>query len=211
MDRPDIVVHIVDDEKTVRSSLAFLLSNCGFEVQTHPTATIFLSCAQVIRQGCLVTDLRMPDMDGIELLRRLREVGAQLPVIIITGHGDLKVATQAIKNGAADFIEKPFAADVLINAIHRAVDLASASASQTGAAGIETIKQRLGALSDSEVLVLRGVIAGAQNRAIALELGVSLAVIEGLRAGLMAKAQAKSLPELIRMAMALGLEGGTIH
>ena len=118
MNIADIVVHIVDDEEAVRSSLAFLLSGAGFAVRMHESATDFLAVAGNIKNGCLITDLRMPDMSGVELLRRLRDNGALLPAIVITGHGDVQMAVEAMKNGALDFIEKPFSDDVLIDAIH---------------------------------------------------------------------------------------------
>jgi two-component system response regulator FixJ len=120
----DIVVHIVDDEETVRNSLAFLLASSGFAVRTHESAVAFLDFAPTIRNGCLITDLRMPDMDGVELLRRLREADALLPAIVITGHGDVQMAVEAMKHGALDFIEKPFSDDVLLDSIRRAVDRA---------------------------------------------------------------------------------------
>jgi two-component system response regulator FixJ len=117
----DIVVHIVDDEEPVRNSLAFLLGTAGFATRIHDSATAFLAIAPSVRNGCLITDLRMPDIDGVELLRRLRALDALLPAIVISGHGDVHMAVEAMKNGALDFIEKPFSDDVLINSITRAV------------------------------------------------------------------------------------------
>ncbi len=114
----DTVVHIVDDEEVVRNSLAFLLSTAGFAVRVHESATHFLAMAPQIHNGCLITDLRMPDMDGVELLRRLRSADAMLPAIVITGHGDVQMAVEAMKSGAIDFIEKPFSDDVLIEIHH---------------------------------------------------------------------------------------------
>jgi two-component system response regulator FixJ len=199
----DIVVHIVDDEEAVRNSLAFLLGNSGFAVRTHPTATSFLEQALSIRNGCLITDLRMPDMSGVELLKRLREAGALLPAIVITGHGDVQMAVEAMKHGALDFIEKPFSDDMLIDSIRRAVDLASSQLSSEAA--IEATRERLASLSDRERQVLTGVVAGQPNKTIAYELGISPRTVEVHRAGLMAKMQAKSLPELVRMAMKFDL------
>ena len=124
MSSVDIVVHIVDDEEQVRNSLAFLLASAGFAVRTHESAVAFLEVAPSVRNGCLITDLRMPDMDGVELLRRLREGDALLPTIVITGHGDVQMAVEAMKNGALDFIEKPFSDQLLIDSIRRAVELA---------------------------------------------------------------------------------------
>lgn len=195
----DIVVHIVDDEEAVRNSLAFLLSNSGFAVRTHQSATAFFEQAPAIRNGCLVTDLRMPDMSGVELLRKLREIDAMLPAIVITGHGDVQMAVEAMKNGALDFIEKPFSDEVLIQSINRAVD---AAATQLGNdAAVAATRERLASLSGRERQVLEGVVAGQPNKIIAFDLGISPRTVEVYRAGLMAKMQAKSLPELVRMVM----------
>ena len=199
MRRIDIVVHIVDDEEPVRNSLAFLLASSGFAVRTHESASAFLETAPTVRNGCLITDLRMPDMDGVELLRRLRAADALLPAIVITGHGDVQMAVEAMKNGALDFIEKPFADDVLIESIRRAVDQAETQIKTE--AVHEAIRERVESLSDRERQVLRGVVAGQPNKTIALELGISPRTVEVYRAGLMGKMQAKSLPELVRMVL----------
>jgi len=199
----DIVVHIVDDEEAVRSSLAFLLSGAGFAVRMHESATDFLAVAGNIRNGCLITDLRMPDMSGVELLRRLRDEGAMLPAIVITGHGDVQMAVEAMKNGALDFIEKPFSDDVLIDSISRAVSHAAARVQNEAAA--EAVRQRVGTLSERELQVLRGVVAGQANKTIAFDLGISPRTVEVYRAGLMSKMQARSLPDLVRMVMDIDL------
>ncbi|MET3901249.1 two-component system response regulator FixJ [Devosia sp. UYZn731] len=201
MNRIDTVVHIVDDEEVVRNSLAFLLTSSGFAVRTHETASAFLALAPAIRNGCLITDLRMPDIDGVELLRRLRVAGAMLPAIVITGHGDVQMAVEAMKNGALDFIEKPFSDDVLIDSIGRAVSQAAAQVTDT--AMLEATRERIGSLSDREAQVLKGVVAGQPNKTIAFELGISPRTVEVYRAGLMGKMQAKSLPELVRMVVGL--------
>jgi two-component system, LuxR family, response regulator FixJ len=206
LSKVDIVVHIVDDEEPVRSSLAFLLGGAGFAVRVHESATDFLAIAPTIQRGCLITDLRMPDIDGVELLRRLREADAMLPAIVITGHGDVQMAVEAMKNGALDFIEKPFSDEVLIASIDRAVTQASQAVESDAAA--EQIRQRLDSLSERERQVLKGVVAGQPNKTIAFELGISPRTVEVYRAGLMGKMQAKSLPELVRMVMNLGPNGG---
>jgi len=200
----DIVVHIVDDEEAVRNSLAFLLASSGFAVRTHESATAFLDVAPTVRNGCLITDLRMPDIDGVELLRRLRAADALLPAIVITGHGDVQMAVEAMKNGALDFIEKPFADDVIIDSIRRAVDQAQSQIRTETAQ--EAVRERLDSLSERERQVLKGVVAGLPNKTIAFELGISPRTVEVYRAGLMGKMQARSLPELVRMV--LGLNGG---
>ncbi|KQW75587.1 two-component system response regulator [Devosia sp. Root413D1] len=204
MSTADTVVHIVDDEEAVRNSLAFLLSGAGFAVRVHESATAFLAIAPQITNGCLITDLRMPDMDGVELLRRLRDADALLPAIVITGHGDVQMAVEAMKSGAIDFIEKPFSDDVIIESISRAASRA-AERVQSGAA-LEIVKQRVASLSDRERQVLKGVVAGQANKTIAFELGISPRTVEVYRAGLMGKMQAKSLPELVRMIMDVEIE-----
>lgn len=202
MSKTDVVVHIVDDDEAVRTSLAFLLSGAGFAVRVHASATEFLAVAPSIGNGCLITDLRMPDIDGVELLRRLREADAMLPAIVITGHGDVQMAVEAMKNGALDFIEKPFSDDVLIASIDRAVT--QAAEALAGEASLLLIRQRLESLSDRERQVLKGVVAGQPNKTIAFDLGISPRTVEVYRAGLMGKMQARSLPELVRMVMSLG-------
>lgn len=203
----DTVVHIVDDEEVVRNSLAFLLSTAGFAVRVHESATQFLAMAPQIHNGCLITDLRMPDMDGVELLRRLRSAdAAMLPAIVITGHGDVQMAVEAMKNGAIDFIEKPFSDDVLIESITRAAGRAAERVQSE--ATLEVVRQRLASLSERERQVLKGVVAGQVNKTIAFELGISPRTVEVYRAGLMGKMQARSLPDLVRMVMDVNLDAG---
>jgi two-component system, LuxR family, response regulator FixJ len=200
----DIVVHIVDDEEAVRNSLAFLLNSSGFAVRTHESASSFLTVAPSINNGCLITDLRMPDIDGVELLRRLRSMDALLPAIVITGHGDVQMAVEAMKSGALDFIEKPFQDNVLLESIRRAVDMAATQVESDAAH--ETIRERIASLSEREKQVLKGVVAGLPNKTIAYDLGISPRTVEVYRAGLMGKMQARSLPELVRMVMSIDLD-----
>lgn len=204
MSTADTVIHIVDDEEAVRNSLAFLLSGAGFAVRVHESATQFLAIAPEISNGCLITDLRMPDMDGVELLRRLNAADAMLPAIVITGHGDVQMAVEAMKNGAIDFIEKPFSDDVLIDSITRAADRAAERVQSD--AVVEQVRQRLATLSERERQVLKGVVAGQANKTIAFDLGISPRTVEVYRAGLMGKMQARSLPELVRMVMDVAIE-----
>nr|WP_314260846.1 response regulator FixJ [uncultured Devosia sp.] len=201
MSSADVVVHIVDDEEAVRNSLAFLLTTSGFATRVHESATAFLQVAPGIRNGCLITDLRMPDIDGVELLRRLRAGNAMLPAIVISGHGDVQMAVEAMKNGALDFIEKPFSDDVMIAAIERAVAQAD-SQSETDAA-TQAILTRLESLSERETQVLKGVVDGLPNKVIAYELGLSPRTVEVYRAGLMGKMNAGSLSELVRMVLSV--------
>jgi two-component system, LuxR family, response regulator FixJ len=203
MSSANIVIHIVDDEEPVRNSLAFLLSSSGFAVRTHASAAAFLEIAASIQNGCLVTDLRMPDIDGVELLRRLNAADAMLPTIVVTGHGDVQMAVEAMKNGALDFIEKPFSEEVLLEAIRNAVERA-VSQVDVDAATART-RERLASLSEREVQVLRGVVEGQANKTIAFELGISPRTVEVYRAGLMSKMQARSLAELVRMVSGVDL------
>ena len=198
------VVHIVDDEEAVRNSLAFLLTSAGFAVRVHQSATDFLKVAPQVENGCLITDLRMPDIDGVELLRRLKAAGALLPAIVVTGHGDVHMAVEAMKNGAIDFLEKPFSDDVLIESIRRAA--ARAAERMQSAAATELVRLRIDSLSERERQVLKGVIAGHPNKTIASELGISPRTVEVYRAGLMGKMQARSLPELVRMVMGMQID-----
>jgi len=209
MSSVDVVVHIVDDEEPVRNSLAFLLGSAGFAVRSHAAAADFLAIASEIKNGCLVTDLRMPDIDGVELLRRLNQAGNMLPAIVVTGHGDVQMAVEAMKNGALDFIEKPFDDETLIDSIRRAV--AKASSRLDTEAEYNRTKERLTTLSDRELQVLRGVVKGQENKTIAFDLGISPRTVEVYRAGLMAKMQAKGLAELVRMVMGIDLKRVGTH
>jgi len=200
METGDYIVHIVDDEEPVRKSLAFLLTMSGFAVKMHESATDFLASASGIRNGVLVTDLRMPDMTGVELLRNLVNANASLPAVVITGHGDVPMAVEAMKAGATDFIEKPFEDVVLIEAIQRAAEqLVDKPLELDDVASIQT---RLRRLSDRERQVLSGVVAGLPNKSIAYDLNISPRTVEVHRANVMAKMQATSLPQLVRMALA---------
>jgi two-component system response regulator FixJ len=209
MSNADIVVHIVDDEEAVRNSLAFLLGSAGFAVRTHASATAFLDIAPSIANGCLVTDLRMPDVDGVELLRRLNGIGAMLPAIVVTGHGDVQMAVEAMKNGAMDFIEKPFSDEVILESIGRAV--AQAASKVDAEAAATRTRERIASLSERELQVLKGVVQGQANKTIALELGISPRTVEVYRAALMNKMQAKNLADLVRTVINIDLEqfGGT--
>ena len=196
----DCVVHIVDDEEPVRKSLAFLLTMTGFTVRVHESATGFLAAAPSIAKGCLVTDLRMPDMSGVELLRKLNAAKATMPTIVITGHGDVPMAVEAMKAGALDFIEKPFEDEILIEAIKRAVTRLAERPGEIEDS--EAVQSKLSQLTDRERQILDGVVAGLPNKTIAYDLNISPRTVEVHRANVMAKMQAKSLPELVRMTLA---------
>lgn len=194
-------VHIVDDEESVRKSLAFLLTMSGFTVRVHDTATHFLEVAPSLERACLVTDLRMLDMSGIELVERLSEIGTPFPVIVITGHGDVPMAVAAMKAGAADFIEKPFEDETLIAAIERAASHLDNKGEAE--ADVDVMRARFDSLSERERQVLSAVVGGLPNKIIAYDLDISRRTVEVHRANIMSKMQAKSLPELVRMAIAL--------
>jgi two-component system response regulator FixJ len=196
------VVHVIDDDADVRQSLAFLLSTAGLAVRVHESAVAFLEVLPEVKEGCVVTDIRMPHMDGLELQRRLGELRSGLPVIVMTGHGDVPLAVEAMKAGAVDFIEKPFDDEVLLSAI-RAALTRRAMDSERDARTLE-IKERIGRLSDREREVLDRLVAGKANKVIAFELGISPRTVEVYRANVMTKMQADSLSELVRMAL---LEG----
>ncbi|WP_421578375.1 response regulator FixJ [Shinella sp. M31] len=195
------VVHVVDDEEPVRKSLAFLLTMSGFTLRVHESATHFLDAAPTVVKGCLVTDLRMPDMSGIDLLERLRMMGATIPAIVITGHGDVPMAVAAMKAGAIDFIEKPFEDEILIEAIKRAASQLDNAVEMS--TDVESLRARLDSLSGRECQVLTAIVAGLANKTIAFELAISQRTVEVHRANVMSKMQARSLPELVRMAIAL--------
>ena len=201
----DYVVHVVDDEEPVRKSLAFLLTMSGFTVRTHKSATSFLNAAPSLGRACLVTDLRMPDMSGVELLTRVNDAGAMVPAIVITGHGDVPMAVAAMKAGAVDFIEKPFEDSVLIDAIKRAAKLLDRAPDD--ALHLPELQARLEQLSERERQVFIAVATGLPNKTIAYDLEISPRTVEVHRANVMSKMQARSLPELVRMALVLNLDG----
>ncbi|CDN48409.1 MULTISPECIES: response regulator FixJ [Neorhizobium] len=202
MQTGDYTIHIVDDEEPVRKSLAFMLTMNGFAVRMHETASSFLQFAPSVRNGVLVTDLRMPDMTGVELIRKLTSSRAGIPSIVITGHGDVPMAVEAMKAGAIDFIEKPFGDTVIIEAIQRAAELLSDKTLDTD--DLAEVQTRLESLSDRERQVLAAVVAGLPNKSIAYDLDISPRTVEVHRANVMSKMKAKSLPQLVRMAMAAG-------
>jgi two-component system response regulator FixJ len=191
------IVHVVDDDEAVRQSLAFLLGSAGLAVRLYDSAAAFLAGLSEVRTGCLITDIRMPGMTGLELLNALNARGCGLPTIVITGHGDVPLAVQAMKAGAVDFIEKPFDQETLLGAVHAALDRGGLGAS----AEEPIVAARLASLSARERQVLEGLIAGHSNKTIAHNLSISPRTVEVYRANLMTKMEAKSLSELIRMAV----------
>ena len=204
----DYVVHVVDDEEAVRKSLAFLLATAGFPVRVHESATGFLAAAPMAGKACLVTDLKMPDLSGVELLEKLNGMGVTMPTVVITGHGDVPMAVAAMKAGAVDFIEKPFEDDVLIEAVKRAAGRLDDPVETTH--DVQILRSRLGMLSERERQVLSMIVAGLPNKTVAYDLGISPRTVEVHRANIMSKMQARSLPELVRMSIAMDLAGGRV-
>ena len=191
------VVHIVDDDEAVRHSLAFMLGSTGLSVRLYESARAFLNLLDPSAHGCLVTDVRMPDMTGIELLAEIKAKATYLPAIVITGHADIPLAVEAMKAGAVDFIEKPFEDEVLLKAVETALKKIDGD----GDAQMQEVFSRLATLSERERQVLEGLVAGQANKVIAAARGISPRTVEVYRANVMTKMQAKSLSELVRMAV----------
>ncbi|WP_018185416.1 response regulator FixJ [Kaistia granuli] len=201
----EAVIHVIDDDDAVRDSLAFLFESADLTVRTYGSAQAFLAVAPVLVGGCVVTDVRMPEINGIEMLKRLKAQGSLLPVIVITGHADIALAVEAMKSGAVDFMEKPFDDEAML----RAVRTALVRHSQTLEEGQQRaeIRQRLATLSNREQQVLEGLVAGHANKRIAHELDISPRTVEIYRAHVMTKMEAASLSELVRMALIVGMSG----
>jgi two-component system, LuxR family, response regulator FixJ len=197
------MVHVIDDDKAVREALTFQLGSAGIDVRTYDSATGFLKVAPTVQAGCIITDVRMPDLSGIELLRRLRELKVAVPVIVITAHADIPLAVEAMRIGATDFLEKPFEDEVLLASVRSALE--SGNREQKRQTERSNIEARLAALSNRERDVLEGLVAGRANKQIAYDLGISARTIENYRANLMLKMQAASLSDLVRMALIAGI------
>jgi two-component system response regulator FixJ len=198
------IVHVIDDDDALRDSVRLFLANEGLNVKTYASATEFLSALDSAAFGCVVTDVRMPGMSGMELLAHLASRSLALPVVVVTGHADVPLAVRAMKQGAVDLLEKPFRAEDLIGAVRRA--LVSGRGSQTNDAQTREAMARLATLSARENEVLDRVIRGQPNKIIAHEMGISPRTVEVHRANVMKKTQAGSLSELVRMF--LNLERG---
>jgi two-component system, LuxR family, response regulator FixJ len=199
------LVHVIDDDEAMRESLSFLLKAAKISVSAYDSADAFLAKLKDIKGGCIVTDVRMPGMSGLDLLKRLRELNSPMPVIVITGHGDVPLAVEAMKYGASDFLEKPFDDDTLLGAVRKA--FSETAASQEDHALRTAVTQRMASLSARERQVLDGLLAGHPNKTIAYDLGISPRTIEIYRANVMTKMEAASLSELVRMALVAGVLG----
>jgi two-component system response regulator FixJ len=199
----DAIVHVIDDDEAVRQSLSFLLRTAGVTARTYDSASAFLNALPTIEAGCVITDVRMPGISGIELLRRLGEMQIKLPVIVITGHGDVPLAVEAMKNGAVDFLEKPFEDEHLIGSVRSALDRLQQNAIRD--AKQADVEARLATLTNREREVLEGLVAGKPNKVIAFDLAISPRTVEIYRANVMTKMAAASLSELVRMALLGGV------
>lgn len=196
-------VHIVDDDEAVRRSTGFMLKTSGFAVRSHVSGVAFLKELKTLEPGAILLDVRMPEMDGLEVQQALRERGVTLPVIILTGHGDVSVAVQAMKAGAIDFLEKPFEKQVLMAALDTAfqrIEDANVQQAQASDAAV-----RIAVLSPREREVLEGLVQGLPNKTIAYDLGISPRTVEVHRANLMTKLGVSSLSDALRIAFAAGL------
>jgi two-component system, LuxR family, response regulator FixJ len=198
----DSVVYVVDDDDAVRESLEFLLGSSQVPVRTFNSASAFLTALPPSPSGCVITDVRMPDVSGIELLKRLIELEIRIPVIVMTGHGDVPLAVEAMKLGAVDFFEKPFDGDKVVAAVRTALSDWEKDADRE--AEKADLHHRLATLSARERDVLTGLVAGNPNKTIAYDLGISPRTVEIYRANVMTKMKAGSLSELVRMALLAG-------
>jgi two-component system response regulator FixJ len=198
----EATVHVIDDDDAARDSLAFLLRTASIPVRSYASAEQFLE-ALPVENGCVVTDIRMPGMTGIELMGRLKQLGVNMPVIVMTGHGDVPLAVEAMKSGASDFLEKPFDDETMLTAINAALNRHRYQDARE--AEKREIAERLATLSNRERQVLEGLILGHPNKTIGYDLGISARTIEIYRANVMSKMGASSLSDLVRMAIVAGV------
>lgn len=198
------VVHLIDDDEAVRQSISFVLDVNDLPVRAYASPLAFLDIVDAVKTGCIVTDMRMPEMSGLDLVSRLRDRGIGLPVVVITGHGDVAMAVEAMRAGVIDFLEKPFDDQALLAAVRNALDTQAKASRHT--ADRERFTRMYASLSPREREVLNGVIAGKMNKVIAYELGISPRTVEVYRANVMSKTQAHNLSELVRMAVLAGYE-----
>ena len=193
------VVHIVDDDEAMRDSLLFLLDSAGLEARAYDSAASFLNALPGLEPGCILTDVRMPQINGLEMVRRVKAAGVELPVIVMTGHADLALAIEAMRAGVIDFLEKPFEDEALLSVLR--AGLGRGEADRQRAQGRQDVRDRRAALSGREAEVLDGLLAGKPNKIIAYDLGISPRTVEIYRANVMTKMQAGSLSDLVRMTL----------
>src|SRR5215471_8054941 len=199
----DAIVHVIDDDAAVRESIEFLLRASGITAKTYDSALAFLNALPTVEPGCIITDVRMPGISGIDLLRRLGEMQIKMPVIVITGHGDVPLAVEAMKVGAVDFLEKPFEDELLLGSVRSALNRSQENAVRD--AERAEVEARLSTLTNREREVLEGLVAGKPNKVIAFDLAISPRTVEIYRANVMTKMEATSLSELVRMALVIGV------
>lgn len=197
------IIHLIDDDEGVRRSVGFMLRTAGFEVVAYQSGVAFLALVDAATTGCILVDVRMPEVDGLEVQAILTSRGIALPVIVLTGHGDITLAVRAIKAGAVDFIEKPFEKADLFASIEAAfLRIGDADQSRFDA---DDATIRLAALTPREIDVVRGLVRGQPNKVIAYELGVSIRTVEFHRSNLMVKLKVNSLSDVLRLSFAAGL------
>jgi two-component system, LuxR family, response regulator FixJ len=201
------LVHVVDDDEGIRQSIGFMLRKAGYTVETYALGTTFLTAVSRETPGCVLLDIRMPDMDGLEVQARLSGRGISIPVVMLTGHGDVTLAVRAIKAGAVEFLEKPFERAALLEAIDAGLDKAGRDGREQLAAAEAVV--RLAALTPRERDVLDGMVLGRPNKLIAFDLCIATRTVEVHRANLMEKLSARSLSDVLRIAFAAGL-GDTV-
>ena len=193
------VVHVVDDDDAIRDSIGFLLSSSGLQWRSYPNARALLDRVLHLEDGCIVTDVRMPEMTGLELVRELKRLGAPHPIVVLTGHADVALAVEAMKAGVDDFLEKPFQPDALLASITQAIAAGTQRVSRARARAV--IEERIAQLTGRERDVLAALVRGLSNKEAALELGISPRTVEIYRANLMTKMNAATLSELVRQAL----------
>jgi two-component system response regulator FixJ len=206
------IVHVIDDDEALRDSLEFMLDAAGLAARSWESAILFLEALPGLTPGCIVTDVRMPDMTGLELVERLKTLGRADPIIVITGHADVPLAVEAMKAGVLDFIEKPFDNQRLLAAVRAALARGSAeAAAPRDDAAVREIAGRLDSLSARERQVLDGLVAGHANKVIAYDLDISPRTVEVYRANVMTKMRARSLSELVRLVIAADPSRGAVR
>ncbi|HET7680966.1 MAG TPA: response regulator FixJ [Xanthobacteraceae bacterium] len=200
----ETIVHVIDDDEAARESLEFLLRSAKLQVRAYDSARGFLQNLSSVKAGCIITDVRMPDVSGIDLLRKLHEMDFGIPVIVITGHGDVPLAVEAMRIGAVDFLEKPYDDEALLASVRSALSQGDKGAPQNREKA--ELHERLATLSNREREVLEGLLAGQPNKIIAYNLGISPRTVEIYRANVMTKMKAGSLSELVRMTLVAGIQ-----
>lgn len=196
-------IFIVDDDEQVRNALSLLMESVGLNVEKYPTAQAYLDTFDSSKAGCLILDVRMPGMSGLDLQARLTAEKIHPPVIIITGHGDVPMAVKAVSAGAIDFIEKPFNNQSMLDSVHRAIELDAVHRGESSR--LEDIEEHFNSLTPREKEVLLSVIEGKRNKVIAFDLNISQSTVEAHRSKVMDKMAASSLSNLMRMAISLKL------